>query len=63
MGEMSFEADGTKVIQPNDLVKGEIYTILIDYTMDGTEVDQLYNLMVGIRDGYINPIKNGAIGW
>ena len=62
-GTMTFEADGIKVFQPFDPYVGPRYTEPIDNNMDGDDLDQLYTVIDGRRDDYINPIVDGSVSW
>jgi len=42
-------------------IKGARYTTLVNYVMDGTVIDQLYNLTARMRDYFVNPMVDGAV--
>jgi len=59
--EMLFKAYGIMVIQAIGPIRRERYIDPMDDVMDGAIVDQIYNLMLEMRDYYINPTTNGVI--
>jgi hypothetical protein len=60
---MTFEVDGIKVVQPLDPYLGSRYTEPIDNNMEGEDLDQLYTVITGTRNDYINPTANGSVSW
>jgi len=62
-GEMPFNVDGIKVIQPIDIVRGYIYIYieLVGYILDGMTIDKLYNLMTSMKEDYVNPTVDGVV--
>jgi hypothetical protein len=60
---MMFEADGIKVVQPLDSYVGPRYTELMNKHMEGEDLDQLYTVIAGMREYYINPNAEGSVIW
>jgi len=60
---MTFEVDGIKVVQPLDTYVGPRYTDPTDINMEGEDLDQLYTIIAGTRECYINPIFDGSVIW
>jgi hypothetical protein len=60
---MTFEVEGIKVVQPLDPYVGPRYTEPTDNNMEGEYLDQLYTVIVGTRNDYINPTADGLVSW
>jgi hypothetical protein len=60
---MTFEVDGIKVVKPLDPYVGTRYTEPADNNMEGEYLDQLYTVIAGTRDDYINHTIDGSVSW
>jgi hypothetical protein len=60
---MTFKENRIKVVQPLDMYVGPRYTEPMDNNMEGEDLDQLYTVIVGIREDYINPTADGLVSW
>jgi hypothetical protein len=60
---MTFEAEGIKVVQTLDPYVGPRYIKPTNNNMEGEDLDQLYTVMTGTRNDYINPTTDGSIRW
>nr|KUM49186.1 hypothetical protein ABT39_MTgene3735 [Picea glauca] len=58
---MTFEADGTRVIQPLDPYQGPRYTEPADDALERDVMDQISNMTAGKREDYINPTADGSV--
>jgi hypothetical protein len=56
---MTFEEDGIKVVQPLDPYEVPRYTDPMNNNMEGENLNQLYDVTVGMREDYINPTIDG----
>ena len=60
---MTFEADGTRVVQPLDPYKGPRYTEPIDDTFEEDMLDQIYNTIAWRREDYSKPTEDWLVSW
>jgi len=60
---MTFESDGTRVIQPLDPYQGPIFTEPTDYILVPDVIDHIYHMTAGKIVDYINPTADGSISW
>ena len=60
---MTFESNGMKVIQPLDPYQGPWYSDPTYENMEQDSLDQLYTMIVGKLEYYINAIADGSISW
>lgn len=59
---MIFEA-GLRVIQLLDPYQGPMFTEPMNVREEPWMLDQLYTLMTGKREDYINPTAGGSVSW
>lgn len=60
---MTFGVEGVRVIQPLDPYQGPRFTELTDDNEELGLLDQLYRLIIGRQEDYINPTAKGSIKW